>query len=59
MKTIDIYLIKTGDVGLCIGTSELSQTIQKATDSIYSHTTNFIWIDRKITSNFKCRRFFT
>lgn len=45
MKTIDKSLIKTGDIGLCIGTSGLSQTIQKATSSIYSHTTNFIWCD--------------
>lgn len=45
MKTIDISLIKTGDVGLCIGKSLISKTIQKATDSIYSHTTQFVWVD--------------
>jgi hypothetical protein len=45
MKTINKSLIKTGDIGCCIGVSTLSKTIQKATDSIFSHTTQFIWVD--------------
>jgi len=37
--------IKTGDIFICIGTSKISNIIQRATGSVYSHTSQSVWID--------------
>ena len=42
MKTIDLNKLQAGDVLICVGKSELSKTILKATNGTYSHTAQVI-----------------
>lgn len=41
----NLRFIETGDIAICRGKSALSKTIMKATDSTWSHTAQFIWLN--------------